>query len=102
MGEVFLPSVSLADTGSLGGQRLRHWLPDSSITVQVTHSFTYLLLCFWLCWVFVASHRLSLVVASGGYSLRCGVCGLLVAVAPLVTEQGLQGTWASAVVVPGS
>ena len=24
---------------------------------------------FWLCWVFVAVHRLSLVVASGGYSL---------------------------------
>ena len=24
---------------------------------------------FWLCWVFVAAHRLSLVAASGGYSL---------------------------------
>ena len=50
--------------------------------------------------VFVAAHRLSLVVASRGYSLRCGVCGLLVAVARLVAEQGLQGTWASVVVVP--
>ena len=30
--------------------------------------FTY----FWLCWVFIAAHRLSLVVASGDYSsLRC-------------------------------
>ena len=55
---------------------------------------------FWLCRVFVAAHGLSLVVASGGYSLRCGVWGLLMAVAPLVAEQGLQGTWASVVVVP--
>ena len=31
-------------------------------------SFIY----FWLCWVFLAARRLSLVVASGGYSsLRC-------------------------------
>ena len=28
-----------------------------------------LFIYFWLCWVFVAAHRLSLVVASGGYSL---------------------------------
>ena len=27
---------------------------------------------FWLCWVFIAAHRLSLVVSSWGYSpLRC-------------------------------
>ena len=27
---------------------------------------------FWLCWIFVAAHRLSLVVATGGYSwLQC-------------------------------
>ena len=33
------------------------------------NKFIYL---FWLCWVFVATHRLSLVAASGGYSsLRC-------------------------------
>ena len=32
----------------------------------------YLFIYFWLCWVFVAAHRLSQVVASGGYSLlRC-------------------------------
>ena len=31
-----------------------------------------LFIYFWLCWVFVAAHGLSLVVASGGYSLlRC-------------------------------
>ena len=34
--------------------------------------FFYLFIYFWLCWVFVAAHRLSLVAASGGYSsLRC-------------------------------
>ena len=31
-----------------------------------------LFIYFWLCWVFVAAHRLPLVAASGGYSsLRC-------------------------------
>ena len=30
--------------------------------------FIYLIYLFWLCWVFVAARRLSLVVASGGYS----------------------------------
>ena len=44
---------------------------------------------FWPFWVFIAAYRLSLVVASGGYFLRCGVCGLFMAVAPLVAEQGL-------------
>ena len=39
----------------------------------------------WLCWVFVAVLRFSLVSASGAYS-PVAVCGLNV-VAPLVTEQ---------------
>ena len=30
--------------------------------------FIYLFIYFWLCWVFVAAHRLSLVEASGSYS----------------------------------
>ena len=35
-------------------------------------SFFFLIFNFWLCWVFVAAHRLSLVVESGVYSsLRC-------------------------------
>ena len=37
--------------------------------------------------------RLSLLVASGSYSLD-GVCGLLIAVASLVVVHGLRGTWA--------
>ena len=32
-----------------------------------------------MCWVFIAAHRLSLVVASRSYSL-VAVCGLLIAV----------------------
>ena len=31
--------------------------------------FIYLFIYFWLCWVFVAAHGFSLVVASRGYSL---------------------------------
>ena len=34
--------------------------------------FIYLFIYFWLCWVFVAARRLSLVVVSGGATLRCG------------------------------
>ena len=44
------------------------------------HLFIY----FWLCWVFVAVLRFSLVSVSGAYS-PVAVCGLLNVVAPLVT-----------------
>ena len=34
--------------------------------------YLFYLIYFWLCWVFIAEHGLSLVAASGGYSsLRC-------------------------------
>ena len=52
------------------------------------------LLIFWLCWVFLAAHRLSLVVVSG-VILQLVVRGLLIAVAPPVVEHGLQGILAS-------
>ena len=42
---------------------------------------------FWLCWVFVAARGLSLVAASGDYSVA--VHGLLIAVASLVAEHRL-------------
>ena len=42
----------------------------------------------------------SLVEASGGSSL-VAVCGLLIAVASLVDEQGLWGAWPAVVVTPG-
>ena len=44
-------------------------------------------LFFWLHWVFIAVHGLSLVVASGGYSVA--VCRLLITVASLVAEHRL-------------
>ena len=40
---------------------------------------------FWLYWVFVAAHGLSLVAAKWGCSL-VGVCGLLIEVASLIEE----------------
>ena len=47
-----------------------------------------LFIYFWLYWVFVVAHGLSLVVASGGSS-PAEVRGLLIAVASLVAEHGL-------------
>ena len=41
---------------------------------------------FWLCWVFVAVHRLSLVAASKGYSV-VAVHELLIAKASLVEHR---------------
>ena len=58
--------------------------------------FKELFIYFWLHWVFIATRGLSLVAASGGYSLVV-VCGLFVAVASLVSEHRLWGTWASVV-----
>ena len=52
-------------------------LPGKSLEENSKHPdffffFKKLIIYFWLCWVFVAAHRLSLVAASGGYSsLRC-------------------------------
>ena len=64
-------------------------------------------LSFWLCWVFIAAHKRSLVVASGGCS-PVELCGLLAAAASAVAEQGLRAPglqWlrhlGSAVVVRG-
>ena len=45
------------------------------------------LIYFWLCWAFVALPRLSLVVASRGYSVAAH--RLLIAVASLVAEHRL-------------
>ena len=45
---------------------------------------------FWLCWVFIAACELSVVAASGGYSL-VGMHPLLIVVASLVAEHRLLG-----------
>ena len=64
----------------------------------------YVFICFWLHWVCVASRGLSLVAASGGYSL-VAVRGLLVVGASLVQSvssrgRGLQELWRSGLVAP--
>ena len=45
-----------------------------SLSVFISSSFFFFLSCnlfiFWLCWVFISVHRLSLVVVSGSYSSR--------------------------------
>ena len=46
-----------------------------------------LFIYFWLCRVSLAAYRLSLAVASRGYSLAA--CGLLIGVTSLVVENGL-------------
>ena len=63
----------------MGGVCVLHGLIQLSILFSLKNIY------FWLCWVFVAVCGLSLVVASGGYSLVV-VHRLLVAVASLVSE----------------
>ena len=61
----------------------------------------YLFIYFWLSWVFVAAHGLSLAAVSGGL-LFVAICGLLIVVASLVAEQHrLWGAWASIVAAIG-
>ena len=64
-------------------QSLNHW-----ITRGVPATMYFFVYFFWLRWVFVAVHRLSLVAASGGL-LILAVRGLLIAVASLVAEHRL-------------
>ena len=52
------------------------------------YMYMILFVYFLLCWVFVATHGLSLIAASGDSSLVL-VCRLLIAVVSLVAEHGL-------------
>ena len=47
------------------------------------------LIYFWLCWVFVGAHGLSLVMSRGEGLFSSVAFGLLIAVASLVVEQEL-------------
>ena len=51
-------------------------------------SFFFKIISSWLCLVFIAMHRLSLVADNRGYSL-VSVRGLLITEASLVEEHGL-------------
>ena len=57
-----------------------------SLSVCVFFTKLFYFIYFWLHWVFVAACGLSLVVASGGYSVA--VRGLLTAVSSFVAETG--------------
>ena len=71
--------------------------------INLFHLFIY----FWLCWVFIAARRLSLVVENGGYSsLRCA--GFSLRWLLLLWSTGSRcagfsscGTWASVVMAHG-
>ena len=70
--------LSLTDTALLGQLGLFqvnlpvYDLPLTLFFFFFFNFFIYLFIYFWLCWVFVAARRLSLVAASGGYSsLQC-------------------------------
>ena len=78
-------------------------MPVSDLHCSLRLFFFFVILLiyiyFWLYWVFVAVHRLFLVLASGGCS-PVVVGGLLIAVVSLVAEHGLEvlglnccGTW---------
>ena len=72
--------------------------------INLFYSFIY----FWLCWVFIAAHGLSLVAASGGYSsLWCAGFSLLWLL--LLRSTGSRhvgfsscGTWAQELWLTGS
>ena len=57
--------------------------------LSIFKNTSYFILFFWLCWVFIAVIRLSVVVVSMDYSLFV-VHGLLVVVASLVLVGGFQ------------
>ena len=72
----------------------QHSFSTHNILLYVYTTFSlsihqFLSIYSWLHWVFVAVCRLSLVAASGGYSL-VAVCGLLTVVVSLVEEHRLQ------------
>ena len=57
-------------------------------TIILVFYLFLIFVCFWPCWVLIASRGLSLVAASTGDTRYCGAW-LLIAMASLVAEQGL-------------
>ena len=78
-----------------GSLYINHYLEHSSFVVIILRLFVCLSILAAL--VFLAARALPLAAGSPGCSLVV-VCGLLVAVAPLVVKHGLSGTWASVAV----
>ena len=55
--------------------------------IKVRNFFFNECIYFWLGWVFIAAHRLSLAAGSGGYSLIVAVHGLLVEASPVAEHR---------------
>ena len=70
------------------------WHPPVCLCVQISLFLKYLFICFWLCWIFIAAGRLSLVAVSGGQSL-VAVFKFLIAMASLAVD-GAQALGARA------
>ena len=68
----------------------RGWVPCVFLWTPSLFFFSLRCIYFWLCWVWVATHRLSPLVVSMGYFLLV-MCGLLIAVVSLVAECRLWG-----------
>ena len=70
-------------------------------TLRFLPIFIFIILfIYWLCGVFIVACRLSLVAASGSYSL-VAMCGLLIVVASLTVKHRFWGAQASVAVVHG-
>ena len=65
---IFLPVFLFSESCA----KIFHYIGNFSVYASNSSNFffkyIYLFINFWLCWVFVAAHRLSLVAASKGYS----------------------------------
>ena len=68
-----------------------HSIKNNFARVGSIKNFFFKFMCLWLLWVFTAVLGLSLAAVSGGL-LFIVVHSLLIAVAPLVAEHGLQGS----------
>ena len=84
-------------------QTQRSWLARFTCGCSwdfLLYSIIYLFVYFWPCWVFVAVWPSSR-CGKRGYPL-VAACGLLIAVASLIAEQGLSGAWTSVAADVGS
>ena len=82
---------------AMGPWSLNHWTTrEVPLFTFFFFFFNLFIIYFWLCWVFVAVHGLSLVAASGGHSsLRCAGFSL----SWLLLLQSMGSRWAGSVVV---
>jgi len=96
---LLIPTICLEAFHCLPMTELSACLPRPLALIGKETAVLLIFVYFWLCQVFITTCGLSLVVASGGYSLVAG-CVCLIVVASLAVEHRL-GTQASVAVVRG-